>query len=175
MRFRTKTSKGIRILNAYIQILNTERFEVNKMKKISLLLASILIVFTITACGSDNAASDPSAASEDKTTVTVTIDIDFPDDSNAADVDSAKLTVNDGSSVLGALEAYADSNGGEILLDKSSGSPYVTSINGVAATETAGWVYEVNDKGVMKSADEYIIKDGDTISWDFESWTDNNN
>ena len=118
MRFRTKTSKGIRILNAYIQILNTERFEVNKMKKISLLLASILIVFTITACGSDNAASDPSAASEDKTTVTVTIDIDFPDDSNAADVDSAKLTVNDGSSVLGALEAYADSNGGEILLDK---------------------------------------------------------
>ena len=33
MRFRTKTSKGIRILNAYIQILNTERFEVNKMKK----------------------------------------------------------------------------------------------------------------------------------------------
>lgn len=145
------------------------------MKRISLLLAGILMMFTITACGNNNAASDQqSDTSADTATVTVTIDIDFPDDSNVADVDDATITVNDGSSVLAVLEAYADENSGEVLLDESSESPYVTSINGVAATDTAGWIYEVNDETIMESADKYIVKNGDDISWDFDSWSDDN-
>lgn len=134
-------------------------------KKLLLAVFALVLVFATAACG-NNEAED--AASEKM--ISVVIDIDFPDDSDAADVEEAALEVPENSTVLDALNIYADKNNMEVVMDESSESAYVVSIGGIAATKTAGWIYEVNDEAVMEPADVYKLKENDEISWDFETW-----
>lgn len=135
------------------------------MKKITVLLMSLIMVFALAACGGGSGSEGESG-----TTMTVVMEIDYPDESGLAEVEDVKVEIPEGGSVLDALNAYADANGCEIVMDNSSEMPYVTSIGGVAATATAGWVYEVNDEMVMETADACVLKNGDEVSWSFESW-----
>lgn len=144
------------------------------MKKILLLIVSLIMVFTMaamTSCGENdkNTASDDGngAGGAD---VTVTIDIDYPDKSGKTDVEDANVTVPENSSVLDVLNQYAKDNKIEIVMDDSSDMPYVYSIDGVSATKTAGWVYEVNDEMIMETADKHIVKSKDSVEWSFEDW-----
>lgn len=141
------------------------------MKKISILLISLMLVLALMSCGENGSIEDKEkdgpASNED---IAITINISYPDESNLDDVEDAAMIVEDESSVLEALTTYADENGIEVEMDESSENPYVTSINGVAESDTAGWIYEVNNETVMESADMYILENGDVISWSFESW-----
>ncbi len=42
---------------------------------------------------------------------------------------------------------------------------FVKSINGIAGTKTAYWLYFVNSKPVPKAADAFTPEAGDTIEW----------
>lgn len=141
------------------------------MKKFSILLISLMLVLALMSCGENGSIEDKEkdgpASNED---IAITINISYPDESNLDDVEDAAMIVEDESSVLEALTTYADENGIEVEMDESSENPYVTSINGVAESDTAGWIYEVNNETVMESADMYILENGDVISWFFESW-----
>lgn len=141
------------------------------MKKFSILLISLMLVLALMSCGENGSIEDKEkddpASNED---IAITINISYPDESNLDDVEDAAMIVEDESSVLEALTTYADENGIEVEMDESSENPYVTSINGVAESDTAGWIYEVNNETVMESADMYILENGDVISWSFESW-----
>lgn len=141
------------------------------MKKFSILLISLMLVLALMSCGENGSIEDKEkdgpASNED---IAITINISYPDESNLDDVEDAAMIVEDKSSVLEALTTYADENGIEVEMDESSENPYVTSINGVAESDTAGWIYEVNNETVMESADMYILENGDVISWFFESW-----
>ena len=152
--------------------------EIN-MKKISIAAATLVMVFIMSAMvacgggsGDNNGGNTAAGGSGDKGTVTVTMDIDFPDSSGVRDIDDARVTVENGSSVLDVLNTYAAANNIDVTMDESSASPYVTAINGVSQTDTAGWVYELNDQMVMESAADCIVSDGDKIDWDFDDWTD---
>lgn len=194
MRFRTETSEGICILISekavHVQLAcsaNNIKGEGKKMKKLSVLVLTFIMVLAMAACGGNNGNSSNanttdqtqnSAASDNSGTaaggdIVVTIDIDYPDSSKLADVEDVKVRIPENSSVLDVLNKYADKNNVKIIIDDSS-APYVTSIGGVAATDAAGWVYEVNDETVMEATDKHIVKDGDDIEWSFESWNDNN-
>ena len=100
------------------------------------------------------------------------MNIDFPDESGVADIEDVAVSTEDGSSVLDILNKYADENSIEIVTDDTGENPYVTSINGVSETDSAGWTYELNDEMVMDAADQCIVSDGDEIDWSFESWTE---
>ena len=116
------------------------------MKKYAILLIVVIMALALASCGSgDTTGQQQQTDAPSEEAITVTIDISYPDESGLADVEDATVTVDSESSVL---------------------------INGVAETDTAGWVYEVNDEMVMESADACILTDGDSISWDFESWTE---
>lgn len=134
-------------------------------KKLLLAVFALILVFAATACGNNE---DEDTVS--KKMISVTIDIDFPDDSNITDVEEAALEAPENSTVLDVLNIYADKNNMEVVMDESSESAYVVSIGGITATKTAGWIYEVNDEAVMEPADAYKIKKNDEISWDFETW-----
>lgn len=137
------------------------------MKKLMVVLMSMILAFALAACGggsSDETAEEPEA------TMSVVIEIDYPDESGVADVEDAAVEIAEGGTVMDAINAYAEANDCEVLLDESTDSPYITSIGGVAATDTAGWVYEVNDEMVMESADACVLKAGDEVSWSFETW-----
>ena len=143
------------------------------MKKYAILLIVVIMALALAGCGSgDTTGQQQQTDAPSEEAITVTIDISYPDESGLADVEDATVTVDSESSVLNALITYGNANDIEVLTDEASENPYVTSINGVAETDTAGWVYEVNDEMVMESADAYILTDGDSISWDFESWTE---
>lgn len=151
------------------------------MKKISIFVLALMLAFATAACGSnDTAGNTDTAGSTDQTQssdaaaeeITVTIDIDYPDSSKVTDVENARVVIADGSSVLDVLNKYAEEANIKITMDEGSQMPYVTAINGVEATDTAGWVYEINDEMIMETADKHIVKNGDDIEWSFESWND---
>ncbi|MFQ8602287.1 MAG: DUF4430 domain-containing protein [Anaerovoracaceae bacterium] len=140
------------------------------MKKLSVFIVSLILMFTMVSCGSDNDTNTNSQTSN----ITVTLDIDFPDNSEAQDVDNVKVTVPEKSSVLDVLTTYGEENNVDIILDEKSESPYVTSINNIKATNDSGWVYELNDEAVMEPADQCTVQEGDKIDWSFETWSDDN-
>ena len=149
------------------------------MKKISLSLTTLVMVFIMSAMvacgggsGDNNGGNAAASGSGDNGTFTVTMDVDFPDSSGVRDIDDARVTVENGSSVLDVLNTYAADNNIEVTVDESSASPYITAINGVSQTDTAGWIYEVNDNMIMESAADFIVSNGDKIDWDFDEWAD---
>ena len=140
------------------------------MKKLSVFIVSLILMFTMVSCGSDNDTNTNSQTSN----IIVTLDIDFPDNSEAQDVDNVKVNVPEKSSVLDVLTTYGEENNVDIILDEKSESPYVTSINNIKATNDSGWVYELNDEAVMEPADQCTVQGGDKIDWSFETWSDDN-
>ena len=153
------------------------------MKKILALMAALIMVLAMTACSSIEPSDDGSDAEK----INVAIEIDYPDvDDDADDTDSdelpagtaekqdieAKMTVEEGTSAIDMLYSYADANGIDVVLDESSPTIYVTSIDGVDQTNDAGWVYEVNDEMTMDAADELIVEEGMKITWEYTSWDD---
>ena len=153
------------------------------MKKILALMAALIMVLAMTACSS----IEPSDDGSDAEMINVAIEIDYPDvDDDADDTDSdelpagsaekqdieAKMTVEEGTSAIDMLYSYADANGIDVVLDESSPTIYVISIDGVEQTNDAGWVYEVNDEMTMDAADELIVEEGMKITWEYTSWGD---
>ena len=137
------------------------------MKKVLTIMLGMIMVFALAGCGG---SGEKNAGNADDPQMTVYIEIDYPDASGVKDVDDFKLQVAEGSSVLQVLQAYAEANGCEVVMSDDSATAYVTSIGGVAVTDAAGWVYEVNDEMVLEAADVYILKDGDEASWEFTTW-----
>lgn len=52
-------------------------------------------------------------------------------------------------------------------VEDSSYGPYLTSIEGVGAQGTSGWVYTLNGEEVTVGAGEQGLSDGDTIQWSY--------
>ena len=140
------------------------------MKKTNIFIVSLIfismMIFTV-SCGNSGDSGSSSGNS-----ISIVMNIDFPDESGVADIEDVTVSTEDGSSVLDILNKYADENSIEIVTDGTGENPYVTSINGVSETDSAGWTYELNDEMVMDAADQCIVSDGDEIDWSFESWTE---
>lgn len=143
------------------------------MKKLSILITCLIMTFALVSCG-DSDKNTNESGSENTGEISVTLDIDFPDNSGETDIDDTKVNVTSDASALDVLKTYCESNDIKITMDESSESPYVTSIGKAAATDNAGWVFEINDEMIMESADKAMVKDGDKVDWSFESWSENN-
>lgn len=136
------------------------------MKKVLVVLMTLIMVFAMTACG----GAGGNASGGSGATISVEIEIDYPDESGIADVEEAVVEIPEGGSVLDALNAYSEASGCEILMDENATPPYVIGIGGLEASDVAGWVYEVNDEMVMESADACVLNAGDEASWSYETW-----
>ncbi len=143
------------------------------MKKILVLMMTIIMVLAMTACN-----IEPSDDGSDAKMINVKIEIDYPD-ADDEDLEKAekkdiedKMKVEEGTSAIEMLYSYADANGIDIVLDETSPTIYVTSIDGVEQTSDAGWIYEVNDEMTMEAADKLILEEGMEITWEYTSWDD---
>jgi hypothetical protein len=135
------------------------------MKKIIALMLALIMVLAMTACNN----IEPSDDGSDAKMINVAIEIDYPDDAEKKDVE-ANLTVEEGTSAIDMLYSYADANNMEVVLDESSPTIYVISIDGVEQSNDAGWVYEIDDEMTMDAADEIILEEGMKITWEYMSW-----
>lgn len=145
----------------------------NKTRKILIvLLALALATVMFAGCGSDDSADNAPAPEEEvKGDIKVTLDIDFPDSSGEADIEDKVVGLPADSSVMDLLFAYANENNLVIETDGED-DPYVVSINGVKASGESGWVFEVNDEPIMEAAGKTMLKDGDEVSWEYTSWSE---
>ncbi len=141
------------------------------MKKLLALMMVLIMVLAMTACN-----IEPSDDGSDAKMINVAIEIDFPDVDDE-DLEKAekkdiedKMKVEEGTSVIDMLYSYADANGIDVVLDETSPTIYVTSIDGVEQTNDAGWVYEINDEMTMEAADELMLEEGMKITWAYTSW-----
>ena len=139
-------------------------------KKQKILIASIiafvLILLTVGLVLLSNVKKEDKATETGKTPVTEKVE-----KAEKKDIE-AKMMVEEGTSAIDMLYSYADANGIDVVLDESSPTIYVTSIDGVEQTNDAGWVYEVNDEMTMDAADELIVEEGMKITWEYTSWGD---
>lgn len=135
------------------------------MKKVLIVLMTFVMVFAMTACGGTGGG-----ASSDAQMIDVCIEIDYPDVEGMPDVEDYKFQIPEGSTALDMLNLYAEAEGVEIVMSDTSATAYVTSIGGVAETDGAGWVYEVDDEMTLDAADEHIVKQGAEITWEYMSW-----
>ena len=136
------------------------------MKKVLIVLMTLVMVFAMAACGGGSNAGGSGQM------IDVCIEIDYPDVPGTPDVEDYRFQIPEGSTALDMLNLYAEEAGVEIVMSDTSATAYVTSIGGVAETDGAGWVYEVDDEMTLDAANEYIVKQGAEITWEFTSWAD---
>lgn len=143
-----------------------------KTKKIFIVLLALMLATVMFAgCGSDDPDETVVPEEEVSGEIKVTLDIDFPDNSGVADIEDKVVGLPADSSVLDLLFAYANDNNIDIVTEGED-DPYVVSIGGVEATGDSGWVFEVNDEPIMVPAGQAMLKDGDKVSWEFTTWSD---
>lgn len=111
---------------------------------------------------SQNNSGESSSGSESEASqvdVTVSVDGAFT---------GRSITVQSGASVFDALKKTGISVGSR----NSIYGVYVYSINGLSEGDKgagSGWTYKVNGTMPNKSADKYIVREGDSISWEYVS------
>lgn len=123
--------------------------------------AACALALSVAACGGAPAAKAPAA---DEPTIAVSVTID----ATAAKVDATTVDVDvpEGATVYDALvETGADVNAKD-----SSYGRYVAGINGVAEQDfgpMSGWLFEVNGEQSDKACSEYVLEDGDEVTWTY--------
>lgn len=142
------------------------------MKKLFTLFLSTVLILAFTGC--NNSKTDQQI---DSSSITHPINLTF----SLLDADGDELTLDDftlikdeafiaeeGSSVLEATQLFCMSHDLSITVDRDKG--YVTEIDGLTAgdySDQTGWIFLVNGEMGNMTAEEQILKDGDSITWEF--------
>ena len=142
------------------------------MKKLFTLFLSTILILAFTGC--NNSKTDQQI---DSSSITHPINLTF----SLLDADGDELTLDDftlikdeafmaeeGSSVLEATQLFCMSHDLSITVDRDKG--YVTEIDGLTAgdySDQTGWIFLVNGEMGNMTAEEQILKDGDSITWEF--------
>lgn len=154
-----------------------------KMSKYILSIAVIVLILSMSAC-----AVDPSYDGSDMDTITVEMNVDFPDpeasdDTNSTDneeaetegvqtdfvypddLESCRMQVENGATVMQILESFASQNDLDIQVETADGNIRVTSIGDIVENDSGSWEYKINGKSIMEEASKYVPKNGDKITW----------
>lgn len=101
-------------------------------------------------------------ADENATEITVSVDVtgNFEDTTVES---KSEYTVAAGASALDALQATDL----DVVVEEGQYGAYVSSIDGLVAEGSNGWIYTVNDESPTVSAGEYKLAEGDKVAWSF--------
>lgn len=143
----------------------------NRFKKFTLLILALLLTFSITAC------LDPAEDGSDVETITVSMNILYPDtladedgeeqEVEAENIRDFKMQVENSATILQILQSFADQEGITLQVSDSGETVYVTSINDIAEGKSSGWIYEVNGEASLEDCSNYVPKNGDEITWEY--------
>lgn len=139
-------------------------------KRIAACLAALLLLSSLAlagcAGGTPSSSSAPaeqgSAATQSQQQDQAAASLEAKVTITDADGQTTSYTVQvpqDEATVLSALEA----TDAEVVVEDSSYGKYITTINGLAAEGSSGWVYTVNGEQVMDAVDVCQLADGDTV------------
>ncbi|EHO51423.1 DUF5776 domain-containing protein [Lentilactobacillus kisonensis] len=101
-------------------------------------------------------------------TATETVTVNATANGNV--LSSGSVTIPVGSTALDALYALARQNGLNVTVSGSGSSAYVTGINGYSAGKSGtdtGWLCYVSGNFIQVSLGAYVLKNGDTVSMEY--------
>ena len=139
------------------------------MKKLVSVFLIFIICFALGACGAPSDDGLPEV--ENPMTVYISFS-DAPDDDlevkGLEAIEQTEFYAEEGSSVFEATQIFCLNNNLDYQL--SADKTYINSMLGFTEGDfdkMAGWLYEVNGEMAMVSASDYILEEGDVISWEF--------
>ncbi|SFK02310.1 protein of unknown function [Marinilactibacillus piezotolerans] len=133
------------------------------MKKV---IGISLFTFLLTGCVNNEENSKQDDTDKADTDELVTVEFEFDIDDDIYNIDESKINktveLSADTSLLNAMREQYD------VKDEEG---YITSIEGYEQSQekNAYWLYEINDEFAQVGAAEYILEDGDVISWELET------
>lgn len=111
-----------------------------------------------------DSSSVPTDTSQKASTISVSVIVDGSAAGSGSG--SATVTLDAGASVYDALVA----TGASVNARSSVYGTYISAINGLAEKEhgaNSGWVYSVNGTEPSTACSNYVLADGDSVSWTY--------
>ncbi|WP_406944059.1 DUF4430 domain-containing protein [Halobacillus sp. SY10] len=127
----------------------------------TLLTAMILAVGMLAGCGTQEGSETSATQEEQVQEVTVQVQLSKNDGEEMIAED--EITVEEGTTLMEVMEDNYE-------VEQSEG--FINSIEGIAGNqeEKMAWMYTINGDEAMVGANEYEVKDGDEIVFDYQSW-----
>ncbi len=143
------------------------------MKKILSILLILALCFAFSACSAPS--DDGLGEIENPMTVYISFADSAEDELEATGLKAIEKTefyAEENSTVFEATQVFCINN--KLDYQLSADKSYINSLLGFTEgdfTGTTGWIYEVNGEEVMVSASEYVLEEGDVISWEFVDYS----
>lgn len=136
----------------------------NRICGVAIVIA-LALTFALTGCSSNSnsqSSNQQSAPAEQKAPETITVQM------TVADIDG-NVFFNEAVEVEPEATAFnvLQESGIEYVSETGQFGEYVTTIDGIEATQTAGWTYLLNDEQPAVGADAQEVVDGDTVAWQY--------
>lgn len=130
-------------------------------RSLMLFAALLLSLLLLASCG-----VKPGEGGQDSTVqIEVTVAI-AANEEKSIEAQEETVAVSEAASVLDATESSAF----DAQVEDSEFGSYVSSLVGVAAEGSSGWVYTLNGETVMDSAESCVLTEGDRVEWSYMSW-----
>lgn len=134
-----------------------------KKRTLANLIICLLVfssIFVVTACGKDTEETPIVHPIE------ITMSINYPQKADLEDVKDVIVRVEEGSTVLEAIQIYCNVNELPVTVETTDAS--IQGINGVENGEYSkarGWKYKLNGELCNTPENEKVLEDGDKLEW----------
>ena len=131
-----------------------------------LALCAVLLVFLFTAGGCGNEQKEETKIVNP---IEITISIDYPDKSELEDIVEVPFKIEEGSTVLDAMQLYCNVN--EMALTVETTGASVQGISGVENGDFFAqrtWQYQINGQLCSENESEKVLADGDALQWVYQ-------
>ncbi|UOQ93620.1 DUF4430 domain-containing protein [Halobacillus shinanisalinarum] len=130
------------------------------MGKVSTLLSALMLTMLVLAgCQSESGGEETASKQEEKQEVT--LQIELSKNKGEKVISTKDVTVEEGTMLMDVMK-----NNFEV--EENEG--FITGIEGITATDEKAWLFTINGESAMVGANEYEVKQGDEIVFDFHAW-----
>ncbi|UOR12425.1 DUF4430 domain-containing protein [Halobacillus amylolyticus] len=131
------------------------------MGKMYTLLSALMLTMVVLAGCQTESGSEEETASNQEEKQEVTLQIELSKNKGEEVISTKEVTVEEGTMLMDVMK-----NNFEV--EESEG--FINSIEGISATEQKAWLFTINGESSMVGANEYEVKQGDEIVFDFHAW-----
>ncbi|MGP4076977.1 DUF4430 domain-containing protein [Halobacillus sp. K22] len=130
-------------------------------KLYALIVAVLLTAGTLSGCGTQKEEQANAVQEEEKQEVSVQIEISK--NNGEETLADKELSVEEGATLLNVMEDNFE-------VEQSDG--FINSIEGISGDQEKkmAWMYTINGEEAQVGANEYELKQGDEIVFDYHSW-----
>ncbi|QHT46910.1 DUF4430 domain-containing protein [Bacillus sp. SB49] len=125
-----------------------------------LMMAAFLAVGVLAGCGAQE-DEEKSAETTEQQEQEITVEVELSQDNGAEEIASESITAEEGTNLMQVMED-------NFKVEQSGG--FINTIEGVGGDEKKAWMYTVNGEEGQVGAEDYELKDGDQVTFDYHAW-----